>query len=190
MLKKYGAGFLLLACTLAPAQSTAPADHWIAVHAGRLFDGTENLAANQVIPIKRDRMVKVGPAQRVQVPTDAEVVDLIHATVPGLTDAHTHVFGNGPDFDAQILRDFYQYPTLTALANAQEVPLPSALQVVDSPWAGRQAVRDQVAPDADLIKLYAAYDFYFTNDGKMVVTPTFTALRGGTEGTERNGKVR
>jgi imidazolonepropionase-like amidohydrolase len=235
MLKKYSVGFLLLVCTLAPAQSTAPADHWVAVRAGRLFDGTEKLAANQVILIKGDRIVKVGPAEQIQVPADAEVVDLSHATVlPGLIDAHTHVFGNGPDFDNQILRDSYQYRTLTALANAQkdlmvgfttlrdlktlgamysdvdlrnaidrgivtgprmqvatrgiqatggfimrgyspEVPLPNALQVVDSPWAGREAVRDQVAHDADLIKLYAAYDFHFTSDGKLVSPPTFTA---------------
>src|SRR5258708_6300412 len=234
MLKKYGAGFLLLVCTLAPAQSTAPADHWIAVRAGRLFEGTEKLAANQVILIKGDRIVKVGPAEQVQVPADAEVIDLSRATVlPGLIDAHTHVFGNGPDFDNQILRDSYQYRTLTALANAQkdlmagfttlrdlktlgamysdvdlrnaidrgivtgprmqvatrgiqatggfimrgyssEVPVPSALQVVDSPWAAREAVRDQVAHDADWIKVYAAYDFHFSG-GKLVSPPTFTA---------------
>ena len=235
MLKKQSAGFLLLVCTLAFSQSTPPVDHWVVVRAGRLFDGTEKLAANQVILIKGDRIVKVGPAEKVQVPADAEVVDLTHATVlPGLIDAHTHVFGNGPDFDNQILRDSYQYRTLTALANAQkdlmvgfttlrdlktlgamysdvdlrnaidrgivpgprmqvatrgiqatggfvmrgyspEVPLPSALQVVDSPWAGREAVRDQVAHDADLIKVYAAYDFHFTSDGKVVSPPTFTA---------------
>src|ERR1700726_295685 len=239
MLRKYGAGFLLLVCALAPfsasAQSTSPTDHWIAVRAGRLFDGTDKLAANQVILIKGNRIAKVGPAEQVQVPADAEVVDLSHATVlPGLIDAHTHVFGNGPDFDNQILRDSYQYRTLTALTNAQkdlmvgfttlrdlktlgamysdvdlrnaidrgivtgprmqvatrgiqttggfvmrgyspEVPLPSALQVVDSPWAGREAVRDQVAHGADLIKLYAAYDFHFSSDGKMSSPPTFTA---------------
>jgi imidazolonepropionase-like amidohydrolase len=56
-----------------------------------------------------------------------------------------------------------------------DVPLPSALEVADSPWAARQAVRDQVAHDADLIKVYAAYDFSFAADGKMVVPPTFTA---------------
>jgi len=238
MLKKYGAGFLLLVCALAPspgsAQSTSPTDHWIAVRAGRLFDGTDKLAANQVILIKGNRIAKVGPAEQVQVPVDAEVLDLSHAIVlPGLIDAHTHVFGNGPDFDNQILHDSYQYRTLTALANAQrdlmagfttlrdlktlgamysdvdlrnaidrgivtgprmqvatrgiqttggfimrgyspEVPVPSALQVVDSPWAAREAVRDQVAHDADLIKVYAAYDFHFTGDGKLVSPPTFT----------------
>jgi imidazolonepropionase-like amidohydrolase len=56
-----------------------------------------------------------------------------------------------------------------------EVPLPSALQVVDSPWAGREPVRNQVAHDADLIKVYAAYDFHFTSAGKLVSPPTFTA---------------
>jgi imidazolonepropionase-like amidohydrolase len=239
MMNKYGARLLLLVCALAPfsasAQSTPPTDHWIAVRAGRLFDGREKLAVNQVILIKGNRIAKVGPAEQVQVPADAEVLDLSHATVlPGLIDAHTHVFGNGPDFDNQILRDSYQYRTLTALANAQkdlmvgfttlrdlktlgamysdvdlrnaidrgivigprmqvatrgiqstggfimrgyspDVPLPSALQVVDSPWAAREAVRDQVAHDADLIKVYAAYDFHFTSDGKLVSPPTFTA---------------
>jgi len=239
MLKKYGAGFLLLVCAFAPlsasAQSPLPTNHWIAVRAGRLFDGTEKLAPNQVILINGNRIAKVGPAEQVQIPADAEVVDLSHATVlPGLIDAHTHVFGSGPDFDNQILRESYQYRTLTALANAQkdlmvgfttlrdlktlgamysdvdlrnaidrgivtgprmqvatrgiqatggfimrgyspEVPLPSALQVVDSPWAAREAVRDQVAHDADWIKVYSAYDFHFTSDGKLVSPPTFTA---------------
>jgi imidazolonepropionase-like amidohydrolase len=240
MLRKYAAAFLLLVCAFASAQSGAPTDHgitdhWIAVRAGRLFDGTEKLATNQTILIKGNRIAKVGPAEQVQVPADAEVVDLSHATVlPGLIDAHTHVFGNGPDFDHQILRESYQYRTLTALANAQkdlmvgfttlrdlktlgamysdvdlrnaidrgivsgprmqvatrgiqstggfimrgyspEVPLPSALQVVDSPWAAREAVRDQVGHDADWIKLYSAYDFHFTADGKLVSPPTFTA---------------
>jgi imidazolonepropionase-like amidohydrolase len=154
--------------------------------------------------------------------------------LPGLIDAHTHVFGNGPDFETQILRESYQYRTLTALANARkdlmvgfttlrdlkslgamysdvdlrnaidrgvvqgprmqvatrglqttggfvmrgfstDVSLPTALETVNSPWAAREAVREQVAHDADLIKLYAAYDFRFTADGKMVVPPTFTA---------------
>src|SRR6202051_2408061 len=207
----------------------------IAVRAGHLFVGAEKLAPNQVVLIKGERITEVGPAENVRIPAGAVVIDLSRATVlPGLIDAHTHVFGNGPDFEKQILRDSYQYRTLTALANAQkdlmvgfttlrdlktlgamysdvdlrnaidrgivkgprmqvatrgiqttggfimrgystDVPLPSALQVVDSPWAAREAVRDQVAHGADLIKLYSAYDFYFNSDGKMVSPPTFTA---------------
>ena len=226
---------MLLVCALAGAQNTVSQDHWIAVRAGRLFDGTGKLATNQVVLIKGDRIAEVGPAEKVKIPDGAEVVDLSTATVlPGLIDAHTHVFGNGPDFETQILRDSYQYRTLVALANAQkdlmagfttlrdlktlgamysdvdlrdaidrgivqgprmqvatrgiqatggfimrgyssDVPLPSALEVVDSPWAARQAVRDQISHGADLIKVYAAYDFSFTADGKMVSPPTFTA---------------
>ena len=226
---------LLLACALVRGQTPAP-DHWTAVRAGRLFDGkSDTLAANQIVLIKGDRIVEVGPAERVKVPSDAEVIDLSHATVlPGLIDAHTHVFGNGPDLEEQILRYSYQYRTLTALSNArkdmmvgfttlrdlktlgamysdvdlrnaidqgvvegprmqvstrgiqatggfimngysEEVPLPRALEVVDSPWAAREAVREQIAHGTDWIKLYAAYQFTFDKDGKMVVPPTFTA---------------
>ena len=215
MRKKYSAGFLLLVCTLALAQSIPAPDHWIAVHAGHLFDGSDKLAADQVILIKGDRIVKVGAEKNVPVPADAEVIDLTHATVlPGLIDAHTHVFGNGPDFQKDLMVGFTTLRDLKTLGamysdvdlrNAidrsvvtgprmqvatrgiqttggfvmrgysPEVPLPSALQVVDSPWAGREAVRDQVAHDADLIKVYAAYDFHFTSDGKLVSPPTFTA---------------
>ena len=226
---------ILLACTLAYSQTPAP-DHWIAVRAGRLFDPkSEKLVTNQILMIKGDRIVEVGPADRVKIPTSAQVIDLSHATVlPGLIDAHTHVFGNGPDLEAQILRDSYQYRTLAALANANndlmvgfttlrdlktlgamysdvdlrnaidrgivqgprmqvstrglqstggflmngystEVAVPMALQVVDSPWAAREAVREQIAHGTDWIKLYATYQFHFTDDGKMVIPPTFTA---------------
>src|SRR6266403_4792044 len=205
MLKRYFAVLLLFACSLVTAQTPSP-DHWIAIRAGRLFDTkSPKLVSNQVVLIHGDRITEVGPAERVKVPAGAEVVDLSHATVlPGLIDAHTHVFGNGPDFDNQILRDSYQYRTLTALANANkdlmagfttlrdlktlgamygdvdlrnaidrgivqgprmqvstrgiqstggfmmngysaEVPLPMMLQVVDSPWAAREAVREQIA---------------------------------------------
>ena len=176
---------------------------------------------NQIVLIKGDRITEVGPAQEIRITPGSEIVDPSHATIlPGLIDAHTHVFRNGPDFETQIMRQSYQYRTLLALANAQkdlmvgfttlrdlktlgamysdvdlrnaidrgivqgprmqvatrgiqatggfimrgfstDVPVPSALEVVDSPWAARQAVRDQVAHDADLIKVYAAYDFSF-----------------------------
>lgn len=226
--------FIVLLGALSIAQTKAQ-DHWIAVRAGRLFSGTDKLLTNQVILIRNDRITEVGPAVRVKIPEGSEIIDLSSRVVlPGLIDAHTHVFGNGPDFETQILRDSYQYRTLVALANAQrdllagfttlrdlktlgamysdvdlrdaidrgvvlgprmqvatrgiqatggfimrgfstDIPLPSALEIVDSPWAARQAVRDQVAHGADLIKLYAAYDFSFTPDGKMIVPPTLTS---------------
>jgi imidazolonepropionase-like amidohydrolase len=237
MLKKCLAALptVLLAGAFASAQAPSP-EHWVAIRAGRLFDTkSEKLVSNQVVVIHGERITEVGPAERVKIPVGAEVLDLSHDTVlPGLIDAHTHVFGNGPDLEEQFLHDSYQYRTLTALANAQkdmmagfttlrdlktlgamysdvdlrnainrgvvtgprmqvstrglqatggflmngysqELDLPMTLQVVDSPWAARAAVREQIAHGADWIKLYAAYQFKFTEDGKMDVPPTFTA---------------
>ena len=241
---------LLFASIFAVAQAPTSPDHWVVVRAGRVFEGTNKLATNQVIVIHGERITEVGPADSVRVPDQAEIVDLSHATVlPGLIDVHTHVFGNGPDFETQILRDSYQYRTLVALSNAQkdlmagfttlrdlktlgamysdvdlrnaidrgivqgprmqvatrglqatggfimrgystDVPLPSALEVVDSPWAARQAVRDQIAHGADLVKVYAAYDFYFTPEGKMLVPPALTAEEVSAIVDEVHGKGR
>ena len=72
---------------------SAQAPQLVAVRAGHLFDpksGTNLI--NQVVLIKGDRITDVGPADRVQVPADARVIDLSRATVlPGLIDCHTHL---------------------------------------------------------------------------------------------------
>ena len=71
----------------------APPAQGVAIRAGRLFDpksGT-NLT-NQVIVIKGDRITDVGPADRVQIPQGARIIDLSKATVlPGLIDRHVHL---------------------------------------------------------------------------------------------------
>ncbi len=245
---KHLLSFLLFATALALPQAPAP-DHWIVVRAGRLFDGkSDKLANSQVVIIHNDRISEVGPADRVKVPAGAEVIDLGRATVlPGLIDAHTHVFGNGPGLEEQLLRDSYQYRTLTALANAQKdlmvgfttlrdlktlgamysdvdlrnaidrgivqgprmqvstrglqatggflmneysssIQVPMMLQVVDSPWAAREAVREQIAHGTDWIKLYATNQFHFDKNGKLVVPPTFTAEEINAIVDEAHGK--
>ena len=74
----------------------------IPVRAGHLFVGTEKLASNQVVLIKEERITEVGPAEKMRVPAAAVVIGLSRATVlPGLIDAHTHVFGNSSDFETQ-----------------------------------------------------------------------------------------
>jgi imidazolonepropionase-like amidohydrolase len=227
--------WLFFAFGIASAQTSINNEHWVVVRAGRLFDGKSDvLLTNQAVVIKGDKISEVGAWQQVKIPSGADLIDLSRATVlPGLIDAHTHVFENGPDLELQTLRDSWQYRTLTALANAQkdlmagfttlrdlktvgamysdvdlrnainrgvvsgprmqvatrgiqatggfilkgyspEVPIPMALAVADSPWAAREAVRDQVAHGADLIKVYSTYDFSFAPHGKMVNPPTFT----------------
>ena len=70
-----------------------PPAEGVAVRAGRMFDpksGT-NLK-NQVILIKGDQIMDVGPADRVKIPANARVIDLSNATVlPGLIDRHVHL---------------------------------------------------------------------------------------------------
>ena len=66
----------------------------IAIRAGRLFDSRSGrLLARQVIVSQGERVVSVGPEGQVRIPAGAQLVDLSQATVlPGLIDAHTHVF--------------------------------------------------------------------------------------------------
>ena len=70
-----------------------PPPQGVAIRAGRLFDpksGT-NLT-NQVIVVKGDRIVDVGPADKIQIPQGARIIDLTRATVlPGLIDRHVHL---------------------------------------------------------------------------------------------------
>src|SRR5437868_11013897 len=68
-----------------------------AVRAGRLFDSTAGrLLADQVVLIEGEKIVQVGPSTEVKIPTGAAIIDLSKATVlPGLVDAHTHIFNAG-----------------------------------------------------------------------------------------------
>ncbi len=68
----------------------------IAIRAGHLFDSRAGqLLADRVVVLRDDRIVAVGPAAEVNIPADARVIDLSGATLlPGLIDAHTHMFNN------------------------------------------------------------------------------------------------
>lgn len=122
------AACVLVCCAAISARAQAP--QVTAIRAGRLFDSKSGkVAENQVILIEEDRVTAVGPADRVQIPAGAQVIDLSQGTVlPGLIDGHTHVFGfgldeinkpAGPPF-ASPINDTREYRTLLALANAQK----------------------------------------------------------------------
>lgn len=77
----------------------------VAIRAGRLFDPrTGTNLSNQVILIQNDRIVDIGPADRVKIPAGAHVIDLSSATVlPGLIDRHVHLMQNQEPNDARAL---------------------------------------------------------------------------------------
>jgi imidazolonepropionase-like amidohydrolase len=91
------------------------------IRAGVLIDGESNSPRrNQVIIIRGNQIVEVSDAATAHIPSGAETIDLSQATVlPGLIDAHTHIFlqGEEPDqggYDVQLLK----YPLALRAARA------------------------------------------------------------------------
>src|SRR5260370_4507007 len=80
------------------------------IRAGTLIDGVSEAARkNQLIFVHGERIEKVADASAA-IPAEAKVIDLSNATVlPGLIDAHTHIFLWGEDpakggYDVNILK--------------------------------------------------------------------------------------
>lgn len=108
---------LLAASLLAVPQS-------VVIRAGTLLDGTGGAARkDQVIVIEGDRIQAVGSG--LPVPPGATVIDLSGATVlPGLIDAHTHLFLQGEDpaeggYDGNILQQGLAYRAARATVAAR-----------------------------------------------------------------------
>jgi len=60
------------------------------------------------------------------------------------------------------------------ITGSPEVNLPRNYQTVDSPWAARQAVREQIHYGADWIKFHSTAGYEFEPDGRLFSDPTFT----------------
>jgi imidazolonepropionase-like amidohydrolase len=65
----------------------------IVIRAARLFDSNAGrMLTNQVIVIQGERIADVGSAAQVKIPAGAQAIDLAGTVLPGLIDAHTHMF--------------------------------------------------------------------------------------------------
>jgi imidazolonepropionase-like amidohydrolase len=91
------------------------------IRAGALIDGVSNTVRRDVvIAIRGNVIVEVGEAASASIPAGANVIDLSQATVlPGLIDAHTHIFLQGEvpsegGYDIQLLK----YPLAFRAARA------------------------------------------------------------------------
>jgi len=91
------------------------------IRAGALIDGVSNSARrNVVITIRGNVITEVANAESASIPPGATVIDLSEATMlPGLIDAHTHIFLQGEDpaeggYDIQLLK----YPLAFRAARA------------------------------------------------------------------------
>jgi imidazolonepropionase-like amidohydrolase len=91
------------------------------IRAGVLIDGASNAPRrNQIITVSGNVIGDVSDEASAHLPAGAEVIDLSQATVlPGLIDAHTHIFLQGEDpaeggYDIQLLK----YPLAFRAARA------------------------------------------------------------------------
>lgn len=114
---------MLLICLLVVSRTAAAAP--TIVKAAHVYDG-DHPRDNVAILVENDRITAVAPPQElIAKHPDAKVIDLGGATVlPGLIDAHTHVFLDddmGPGvYDAYLLKQSTPYRAIAAAANAKK----------------------------------------------------------------------
>jgi imidazolonepropionase-like amidohydrolase len=114
---------LFLLATLArnaATQSQPPASHPIVLHAARLLDiKTGRMLKPGEILVQGERIVEVGTS--VKHPAGTEVIDLgDHTLLPGLIDAHIHLFLHPGAEDLQTVQESVPQRTITATLAARD----------------------------------------------------------------------
>jgi len=104
----------------ATGQSQSPPAHAIVLHAARLFDVKKgSMVQPGELLIQGERIVEVGTS--VKRPAGAEVIDLGDRTLlPGLIDAHIHLFLHPGAEDLQTVQESIPQRTITATLAARD----------------------------------------------------------------------
>ncbi|MGA6982758.1 MAG: amidohydrolase family protein [Candidatus Sulfotelmatobacter sp.] len=102
------------------AQTQSPSPHPIVLHAARMLDVKNGLIVKPgEVLVEGDRIVEVGSA--VKRPAGAEVIDLGDRTLlPGLIDAHVHLFLHPGAEDLQTVEESVPQRTITAVQAARD----------------------------------------------------------------------
>ncbi len=123
--RSVAAAFALLSCLLLPnlriwGQIPSPPPRAIVLHAARLLDvKTGKMLKPGEILVQGDRIAEVGVS--VKHPAGAEVIDLGDRTLmPGLIDAHIHLFLHPGAEDLQTVQESVPERTITATLAARE----------------------------------------------------------------------
>jgi imidazolonepropionase-like amidohydrolase len=118
-LRSICASTLLLALVPLAASQSAPA-HAIVLHAARLLDiKTGRMVTPGEVLVQGDRIAEAGTA--VKHPAGAEVIDLGDRTLlPGLIDAHIHLFLHPGAEDLQTVQESVPQRTITATLAARD----------------------------------------------------------------------
>ncbi|MEQ1763302.1 MAG: amidohydrolase family protein, partial [Pyrinomonadaceae bacterium] len=122
----------------------------VVLKAARVIDGTGAAAiSNGVVVILDDKIMAVGPASAVRIPSGAKVIDLGDATLlPGFIDGHTHIIGRvlgDPDANAATFKDTDSFATILGVRNAERTLM-----------AGFTTIRNLGAPNFDDLTLKRA----------------------------------
>ena len=122
----------------------------VVLKAARVIDGTGAPAINNgIVVILDDKIMALGPASTVKIPSGAKVIDLGDATLlPGFIDAHTHIIGRvlgDPDAAASTFKDPDSFATILGVRNAERTLM-----------AGFTTIRNLGAPNFDDLTLKRA----------------------------------
>jgi imidazolonepropionase-like amidohydrolase len=145
--------------TTAQTQAAAPSSETVLLRPDRVFDAENGrIHDGWVVLVEGNRITAVGPADDIQAPAGAEVVELPGATLlPGLIEAHAHLFLHPYSetlWDDQVLREARSYRTVRAAVHAEQTLMSGFTTLRDlgtegAGWADlgiRDAIDDGLIP--------------------------------------------